>query len=235
VSLPEPGFVLVARTDHFVVINKAPGIAMHRDTADQGLAMLVSAALGQPVWPVHRLDKMTSGLLVFALSAGAAAELSAAFAAQQVSKFYLALSDHKPRKKQGRIEGGMERSRRSRWKLTRRRDNLARTEFYSTALKPGLRIFLCRPYTGKTHQIRVALKSIGAPIVGDPLYHEVVEPVPDRGYLHAWQLVFVFAGETHRFRADPDTGELFRLPELRTLLAGDWSDPFSLRWHGVSN
>ncbi len=250
-----PAFTIIERNPRFVVIDKAPGISMHKDDQDAGLAMLLEQALGQKVWPVHRLDKMTSGLVVFALSSTVAAELSAAFAEQLVSKLYLALSDRKPSKKQGRIEGGMVRSRRSSWRLTRDAGNRARTEFYSASLKPGLRAFLCRPYTGKTHQIRVALKSVGAPIIGDPIYHEKVErqpePIspdrghpdrvspdrvsPDRGYLHAWQLRFVLAGETFVFRADPTIGELFKLPELAELLAGDWSNPFSLRWHGASN
>lgn len=235
-----PAFTIIERNPRFVVIDKAPGISMHKDDQDAGLAMLLEQALGQKVWPVHRLDKMTSGLVVFALSAEVAADLSGAFAAQQVSKLYLALSDRKPSKKQGRIEGGMVRSRRSSWRLTRDTGNLARTEFYSASLKPGLRAFLCRPYTGKTHQIRVALKSVGAPIIGDPIYHERIASRldcdgPDRGYLHAWQLRFVLAGETFVFRADPAIGECFALPEFTELLAGDWSNPFSLRWHGASN
>ena len=236
-TYPETGsaFSLVARDERFVVIDKAPGISMHKDDTAAGLAMLLAQVLGQPVWPVHRLDKMTSGLVLFALSAEVAAELSAAFAAQQVRKLYLAISDRKPTKKQGRVEGGMVRSRRSSWKLTRTDENRARTEFYSCSLQPGLRLFLCRPYTGKTHQIRVALKSVGAPIVGDPLYHETVDPMPDRGYLHAWQLEFMLGGETYRFRSDPTLGELFQLPTVAARLSGDWQDPFSLHWHGAPN
>jgi len=242
VSQPDtaPAFRIIERNARFVVIDKAPGISMHKDDQAAGLAMLLARELGQAVWPVHRLDRITSGLVVFALSADIAAELSAAFATQQVSKLYLALSDHKPRKKQGRIEGGMVRSRRGSWKLTRTDENRSRTEFYSASLKPGLRAFLCRPYTGKTHQIRVALKSIGAPIVGDPIYHEKADAAqpnvaqPDRGYLHAWQLSFSLAGTPCAFRADPDRGELFRLPEMTALLAGDWRDPFALRWHGAA-
>ncbi|MBV0933691.1 TIGR01621 family pseudouridine synthase [Marinobacterium sp. A346] len=226
---------MIEHTPRFVVIDKAPGISMHKDDQDAGLAMLLEQVLGQKVWPVHRLDKVTSGVMVFALSAAVAAELSAAFAEQRVSKLYLALSDRKPSKKQGRVEGGMVRSRRSSWRLTRERDNFARTEFYSASLQPGLRAFLCRPYTGKTHQIRVALKSIGAPIIGDAIYHEIVEPIPDRTYLHAWQLRFILGKELFVFRADPSIGELFHLPALDELLAGDWSDPFSLRWHGADN
>ncbi|GAA0786729.1 TIGR01621 family pseudouridine synthase [Marinobacterium sediminicola] len=233
-------FQIVSQDPRFVVIDKSPGISMHKDDQAAGLAMRLEQALGQKVWPVHRLDRMTSGLVVFALSAEMAAELSAAFAEQQVSKLYLALSDRKPVKKQGRIEGGMARSRRSSWRLTRDTENFARTEFYSASIKPGLRAFLCRPYTGKTHQIRVALKSVGAPIIGDPVYHEKVEQLsdriqPDRGYLHAWQLRFALQGETFAFRADPTLGSLFNLPELADLLSTDWSDPFSLRWHGASN
>jgi tRNA pseudouridine32 synthase/23S rRNA pseudouridine746 synthase len=238
VSRPDtaPAFRIIERNARFVVIDKAPGISMHKDDQAAGLAMLLAQALGQPVWPVHRLDRMTSGLVVFALSAAVAAELSRAFAEQQVSKLYLALSDHKPRKKQGRIEGGMVRSRRSSWRLTRERDNFARTEFYSASLKPGLRAFICRPYTGKTHQIRVALKSIGAPIIGDPIYHEKTGTAPvDRGYLHAWQLIFTLSGERCHFRADPDEGVLFRLPELEMLLNTDWRDPFfTLDWHAAT-
>jgi tRNA pseudouridine32 synthase/23S rRNA pseudouridine746 synthase len=242
VSLTHTGsaFRIIEQNSRFVVIDKAPGISMHKDDREAGLAMLLEQQLGQKVWPVHRLDKMTSGLVVFALSAAVAAELSKAFVEQQVSKLYLALSDRKPSKKQGRIEGGMVRSRRSSWRLTRDSENFARTEFYSASLKPGLRAFLCRPYSGKTHQIRVALKSVGAPIIGDPIYHEKVADQadrisPDRGYLHAWQLRFVLSGESFAFRADPILGELFNLPELAALLAADWSDPFSLRWHGVAN
>lgn len=233
---PVPAFRIIEQNSRFVVINKAPGISMHKDDQAAGLAMLLARELGQPVWPVHRLDRMTSGLVVFALSAEIAAELSGAFAAQQVSKFYLALSDHKPRKKQGRIEGGMVRSRRGSWKLTRTDENRARTEFHSASLKPGLRAFLCRPYTGKTHQIRVALKSIGAPIIGDPIYHEKEHavPPPDRGYLHAWQLRFPLGGDSCHYRADPDEGALFQLPEMASLLRDEWCDPFALNWHGAA-
>ncbi|GAB0151979.1 TIGR01621 family pseudouridine synthase [Marinobacterium sp. BA1] len=233
-------FRIIEHNARFVVIDKAPGISMHKDDQAAGLAMLLAQELGQPVWPVHRPDRMTSGLVVFALSAAVAAELSAAFAAQKVSKFYLALSDHKPSKKQGRIEGGMVRSRRGSWKLTRTDENRARTEFYSASLKPGLRAFLCRPYTGKTHQIRVALKSIGAPIIGDPIYHEKTDAAqpnvaqPDRGYLHAWHLSFSLADKACAFCTDPDRGELFRLPEVAALLAGEWRDPFALCWHGTA-
>jgi len=61
----------------------------------------------------------------------------------------------------------MLKARRGAWKLARSKESPALTEFVSTSLGQGLRLFLLRPYTGKTHQLRVAMKSLGAPIIGD--------------------------------------------------------------------
>lgn len=58
----------------------------------------------------------------------------------------------------------MERSRRASWKLINSKENPAVTQFFSTAAQGGNRLFLCKPHTGKTHQIRVALKSVGSGI-----------------------------------------------------------------------
>ncbi|MDO5059555.1 MAG: pseudouridine synthase, partial [Neisseria sp.] len=127
----------------FVVINKPAGLAVHRDENESGLTEQLAAQLGVPrVWLVHRLDKATSGVLLLALNARAAAELGAAFAEKRVQKTYWALSDSKPAKKQGRIKGGMEKSRRGAWKLTRGNENLALTDFTTRSLAPKLRLFV---------------------------------------------------------------------------------------------
>ena len=81
----------------------------------------------------------------------------------------------------------MARSRRGTWKLTRDEDNFAVTRFSSQSLKPGLRLFVLQPFTGKTHQLRVAMKSIGSPILGDTLYGG---DEAEHLFLHAWRLVF---------------------------------------------
>ena len=156
-----------------------------------------------PLYLVHRLDKMTSGLLLLARHAQAASILSQQFQQRTVEKYYLALSDQKPRKKQGLIKGDMERSRRGSWKLTTGLRNPAITRFFSCAPMPGLRLFLLRPLTGKTHQLRVALKSVGAAIIGDTRYHGVSEPSADRGYLHAWGLAFDWQGERQTYLQRP--------------------------------
>ncbi|CAH0533277.1 Ribosomal large subunit pseudouridine synthase C [Vibrio stylophorae] len=187
----------------FVVIHKAAGVSVHRDNDDQGLLDVVSKEVGVPLYLIHRLDKMTSGLLLLGKNAQAAAALSELFAKRQVEKFYIALSEQKPKKKQGKIQGDMSKARRGSYKLEKTHENPAITQFLSFSLKPGMRAFICKPYTGKTHQIRVALKSVGAPILGDIRYGGAPS---DRGYLHAAMLRFTYQGELFRFFQIPKDG-----------------------------
>lgn len=197
--------ILLEHAD-FYVINKPAGIGMHQEGEEPGLVRVLSERLNEPLYPVHRLDKMTTGALLLARNPDANRLLSAQFAERTTRKCYLALSDRKPLKKQGLIKGGMEKSRNGSWKLTRDTRCLAVTRFFSTSLAPGLRGFVLQPQTGRTHQLRVALKSIGCPIIGDVRYGGTVA---ERGYLHAWKLAFDCQGERIEVTAPATEGELF--------------------------
>ena len=106
-------FDIQFENDHFVVINKHPGVSVHKDDGDTMLVEEVAKVTGNAkLYLVHRLDKMTSGILLLAKNATIAAELSQLFANKQIEKFYLAIGEKKPKKKQGLISGDMERSRR---------------------------------------------------------------------------------------------------------------------------
>lgn len=187
--------------------------------------LLREALPGEALWPVHRLDRITSGLIVVARSQQDAAELGAAFAGREVEKYYLALSDAKPARKQGLIKGDMDKGRGGAWKLCKSAANPAVTQFFSHSLAPGLRLFVLRPRTGKTHQLRVAMKSLGAPILGDALYGG---SAADRGYLHAYALAFTLAGEAHRFVCPPQWGERWPQAALADYLAAN--PPADLPW-----
>lgn len=202
-------FSLVSENEHFVVINKQPGINFHSEDGEFGVVVAVEKFLNIKLYSVHRLDKMTSGLLLLAKSSQVANGLSELFKAQQVQKYYLAIADKKPKKTQGLIKGGMDKSRRSMWKLTRNQDNLAITQFFSYALGEGKRLFIVKPKTGKTHQIRVALKSVGSAICGDPIYATETAHQYDRGYLHAYQIQFNYLGQDHQFSVMPESGVEF--------------------------
>lgn len=226
--------ILLSHPD-FLLINKYPNVSVHKDDGDTMLLQEVAKQSGDAqLYLVHRLDKMTSGILLLARNAKAASELSKGFAERQVEKFYLALGSKKPKKKQGLISGDMERSRRASWKLLTSQTNPAVTQFFSLAAEPGERLFLCKPYTGKTHQIRVALKSVGSGIVGDPIYNAGNQA--DRGYLHAFALRFSYAGETYQWVCDPRhqsaLGEKWN-SDIVSQGIESWLEPWSLSWPSV--
>lgn len=199
------GFSVVLEQADFLVVNKEAGVDMHDDAGVPGLVSRVSAAVGQNVYPVHRLDKVTSGLVLLAKNKEATSELSQSFAGRRVKKTYLAISDRSPKKKQGWVKGDMAKSRNGSWKLLHSFDNPAINYFQSVALAiPHHRLYIVSPHTGKTHQIRVALKSISAPILGDERYGG---SVADRTYLHAWRLQFSYARAEYSVEVDPLWGE----------------------------
>ncbi|WP_018652793.1 TIGR01621 family pseudouridine synthase [Actinobacillus capsulatus] len=189
----------------FVVIDKPVGVSVHKDEEAVGLTEKLAKQLQvKQVWLVHRLDKVTSGLLIFALNKQAAVCFYHLFEQHKIEKTYWALSDQKPKKKQGKISGDMQKSRNGAWKLCHSKQNPAVTQFSSHSVKPHLRHFILQPKTGKTHQLRVAMKSLGSPILGDQLY---AGTEADRVYLHAYQLKFDYQGESFCIQSSPTSGQ----------------------------
>ncbi len=200
-------FTICYQHQDFIVINKPIGVSVHKDNEETGLTTQLAEQLGvKQVWLVHRLDKVTSGLLILALNRETAVTFSQFFANHQIQKTYWALATEKPKKKQGKIVGDMARSRNSTWKLCHSKQNPAITQFQSDSIEPKLRHFILQPKTGKTHQLRVAMKSLGSPILGDRLYGG--EP-SDRVYLHAYQLDFNYQGQTFCINCLPEEGVIW--------------------------
>lgn len=148
-----------------VVVNKPSGAVVHRGWARDRDAMLqrVRDAVGRHVYPVHRLDRGTSGALVFALSPEVAAEVSRAFTSGNVEKCYLALvRGHPPDSVD--VDHALTDERGQRVE--------ARTRFARVASSTVERCSLVEafPETGRVHQIRRHLKHLSHPIVGDVRY-----------------------------------------------------------------
>lgn len=232
-------FSLITTNDDFLLIDKAPGVGMHQQGDRKGIVTLVRETLGlDELYPVHRLDEMTSGLLLLARHRAANQALSALFRERQVEKYYVALSDRKPSRKQGKVVGDLLKSRDGSWKLAKTAENPSVTRFFSQGTGVGLRLFLLRPFTGRTHQLRVVMRSLGAPILGDPRYYsgssryfgaESSTESPDRGYLHAMALVFPWRGECQHWVSLPAAGRLFQEGAVRTALEG-WQQPWREAW-----
>ena len=214
------GFEVIASEPGFVVVDKAPGLDFHDCGDCPGLCSLVRERLGERVFPVHRLDKATSGLLLLARSREWAGVLAGLFRERAVRKYYVALSDLAPSKKQGLIQGDMVRSRRGSWKLARSMERPTRTRFLSWPVRSGLRLYVLKPLTGRTHQLRVVMKSLGAPILGDRLYHPIVPQWPDRMYLHAHSLCFSLEGRIFSYACAPTIGTVFLDEAVRQVLLG---------------
>jgi len=226
-------FKIITQTDDFVVVAKSAGINFH-DEELQGLGLfsqvkkqMIKQADTTELYPIHRLDKMTSGLILFAKNLKSAQVFGKLFEEHHVEKYYLAISDKKPTKKQGLIKGDMAKSRRGMFKLLRTMNNPAITQFFSYPVANKQRLYLLRPHSGKTHQLRVALSSIGAPILGDPLYNS--NSVADRGYLHAYALRFSFLGTMYQFILPSDEGEYYLSQSVKDKLV-ELDQPWLLNW-----
>ncbi len=229
---------LIHNHNDFLVFNKSEGIDFHNNETEKGFFTLAlewakREGITEELFPLHRLDKVTSGLIIFAKTKEVAATFGKLFEEHKIEKFYLALSDKKPKKKQGTITGDMDRSRRATWKLLKTKENPAVTQFVSYGLGDGIRLFLLRPLTGKTHQLRVALKSLGSPIIGDPLYHSKEHSIdtPDRTYLHAAVLRFNYKEEEFHFVNLPVEGTLWQIPNTLTEITTPWN----LHWPKVKH
>lgn len=221
------------------VINKPAGMMVHAGSAASDDARnrgtLVNALLshytqlsrpGDPLRPgiVHRLDKQTSGLIIVARNDAAHLRLSEMFSHRQIRKTYIALVHGAVKQERGTISASISRDVIRRTRMTTKRESGARTavSHYEVLERIDSRfgkftLLSVRIETGRTHQIRVHLASIGHPVVGDTLYgapanipvigpRKKSDPEPesltlDRNFLHAAELEFMH----------PTTGEQLNL------------------------
>jgi 23S rRNA pseudouridine1911/1915/1917 synthase len=175
-------------------VDKPAGVpAQPTLTSDVGtLPELVAVLLGAPVTIVHRLDRETSGVTVLARTKQAAAALAEAFRAGTPEKTYLALCARPPRPEEGRVDAplGKDPARAGLRRVDARGDPAA-TRYRTLRAGAGGALVEARPETGRTHQIRVHLAHLGAPLLGDARYggpRRVGEVEIPRVMLHARRL-----------------------------------------------
>lgn len=214
--------------DHkdWMLLSKPAGLNFHSEGGELGFVELAKQQFSLALWPVHRLDKPTSGLIFLAKSPESCAVLCSLFSKRNIEKYYISICQNTLNKKQGKISGDMAKSRRGTYKLLKTKENPAVTQFLSKSLAPGFRVCLLKPKTGKTHQLRVAMKSLSAPIEGDSRYGGEKS---DRLYLHAFAIRFEYEGELFEFSKLPISGEKFQ-SELFNSAVEEWQAPWKLNW-----
>jgi 23S rRNA pseudouridine1911/1915/1917 synthase len=185
-----------------VAIDKPAGMVVHAGAGVHS-GTLVNAlvhrfqqlsAVGGSLRPgiVHRLDQYTSGVLLVAKNDATHARLSAQFAGREIEKVYLTLVHGSVAAATGRIDRPISRDPVKRVRMTARLDSgrPAWSEYQVLRRFDKFTFLQMRIGTGRTHQIRVHLSSIGHPVVGDPLYGAPKQEALGRYFLHAHRIKF---------------------------------------------
>jgi 23S rRNA pseudouridine1911/1915/1917 synthase len=175
---------IVHEDDHLLVVDKPAGLVVHPAAGNYDGTMVNAllhhcagrlSGIGGVARPgiVHRIDKDTSGLLVVAKTDKAHEGLAAQFARHDVDRRYTAVVGGVPVPPAGRIEGALARSTANRQKMAIVKDGRGKhaiTHFRTVAAFDGAAQVECRLETGRTHQIRVHMASIGHALLGDAVY-----------------------------------------------------------------
>ncbi len=177
--------------DAVVAVDKPPGMVVH-PTYRNWSGTLLNGLLGRYQEPriVTRLDRDTSGLVLVALGADMHARMQRDSIAGRMKKEYLAVVCGAPVRASGSIAAPLARSADDRRRVVvDPAGQESRTDYDVVSAADGFALVRCRLMTGRTHQIRVHLASIGHPVVGDTVYGTPHAGVP-RQALHAWRVAF---------------------------------------------
>jgi 23S rRNA pseudouridine1911/1915/1917 synthase len=226
---------VIFEDDHLLVIDKPAGLVVHPAAGNRD-GTLVNALLhhcrgslsgiGGVARPgiVHRIDKDTSGLLVVAKTDVAHEGLAKQFAAHSIDRRYLAIVSGVPKASEGTIDAPLARSAANRKKIAivaGGRGKRAVTHWKRLTVLSDAALAECRLETGRTHQVRIHMASIGHPLLGDSVYGGIPKThrrlLNDLGFhrqaLHAAELGFVHPVTKHRLSfasaMPPDMQELF--------------------------
>ena len=221
---------IVYQDDDLAVVYKPSGMVVH-PAAGNAEGTLVNALLGRldnlsgiggELRPgiVHRIDKDTSGLLLVAKNDMAHLSLSEQIKAHAVHRAYRAIVIGGFREDEGTVDAPI-----GRHPVDRKRMAVvaggreAQTHWRALERLRGATLIECRLTTGRTHQIRVHMASIGHPVLGDPVYGPKKSPYPVTGgqLLHAFRIGFIHprTGEEMLFEAEPEARFMQWLEKLR--------------------
>jgi tRNA pseudouridine32 synthase/23S rRNA pseudouridine746 synthase/23S rRNA pseudouridine1911/1915/1917 synthase len=225
--------------DALLVLDKPAGLSVTGERHDTDLVRIAKDA-GTELFPVHRIDKVTSGLILLARRLDRHGDLTRQFAKRTVDKAYLALTRSTGLPASGTIDLPLSEGRKNRVRVAAAREAIATdgerwsvpeaeafthvrtypsvTTFRRLWAGPEHTLLELHPLTGRRHQIRVHLAWIGHPIEGDPLFDK---SATGRTCLHSWQLAFDTPWEgDRRIQARADPGEDFWAPAGGQVPAG---------------
>ena len=226
---------IIKETDDFVAINKPAGLLSipDREADEISLKKILKDIYGE-IYTVHRLDRETSGVIIFAKNESAHKYLSKLFEERTVEKYYLGLVNGTPAEKENTIDAPIaQHSVKSTKMIIHKRGKPSVTDYKVLEQFRKFSYLQFRIHTGRTHQIRVHMQHIGHPIVCDPVYgdgapvllsslkknyhlsksEEEERPILSRLALHSYRIVF----DDHNISAEPPKDIRALLQQLRKL------------------
>lgn len=217
--------------DKVLVLDKPAGISVMGERHGTDLVELAEEA-GERLFPAHRVDKVTSGAVLFAKDVATHGGLTRQFNKRTVDKAYLVVTATAGLPDRGTVELPLSVGRKNRVRIAAAREairfdeaadrwwvaeddlldvkNYPSTTHFRTLWSDGRHsVLVARPVTGRRHQIRVHLAWIGHPILGDPLFDKAAAAAGLRTHLHSWRLGFDASwrdGSRVDVAAEPDDG-----------------------------
>ncbi|WP_010258012.1 RluA family pseudouridine synthase [Treponema primitia] len=187
-------YTIIHEDDHIIAVNKAAGIAVSGDRWDESrerLDKLLGSFYNGPIFIVHRLDRDTSGIIVFARDEDTHRYLSKAFESREVEKIYCAIVHGRPLWAETDCDLALapDGDKLHRTVVDKHHGKRSFTHFRLLLAAGAYSVVEARPASGRTHQIRVHLASLGHPVVCDPLYGSRNSPKPVylSGFKKGWR------------------------------------------------
>ena len=204
---------LVAENNDYIVVNKTAGLITEKSpfetntVENQVYNHIVKTKKTPYVGVIHRLDRVTSGVLLFAKKKSILVQFNTLFSGRNVQKTYLAIVSNKPPKPKGHLVNFLVKNNQD-----KRADIVASKSKNTQDCSLSYRVIdqndfgyllEVKPKTGRFHQIRAQLSHIGLPIIGDEKYGSDQKYLPLAVCLHAWKLTYTIPGtqDTQTFEA----------------------------------
>ena len=229
-------FEIIHENDHFIVVNKPSGLLSvpDRSQSEPSLKDLLRQKYAA-IYTVHRLDKATSGLILFARDPETHKTLSRLFESRDVEKYYVGLIEGHLIPEEGIVETGIMEHPAGGKMINHAKGKPSKTGYRTEERFKGYSLVQFRIYTGRTHQIRIHCLYLGHTIVGDAIYGEgrplllsaikkkfnlskkelEERPIMGRLALHARQIRFLFEGHAYDFEAPLSKDMQATLTQLR--------------------
>ena len=199
-----PKLEVLHENSDYLVVNKAAGLISEKShyeavTVETQVLGHFLKHKGKPfIGIIHRLDRVTSGVLILAKKKSILVEFNHLFSSRKVQKTYLAIVKNKPEKNKGNLVNFIvknNKEKRADIVQSKSKDSLNCMLSYQVIGKNDVGYLLeIKPKTGRFHQIRAQLANIGLPIIGDEKYGSDQEYLPRSICLHAWKLAYEITG-----------------------------------------